>query len=381
MVVHRQWYASAVVANALITRETSHGIPCFAFWRAGFLFTALSLTVPAYYGSLSIAAYMGIANQFEEKYRWVETPIHLVAWCVPLALFMYPAFTGGFNPNGAGCALAQAPPGCDADPLVPCERGNDIGNFRLIVGLGLVLLYFVFPPSIMGATYFWLKKTRKKLEASQETDQSRVHARNQIMQQVANQIYLYLFSFWSTIVPTLVSVGQQILMGEILYSLLIISNCIYALQGFVMAIVYFTLENRGTPVDSLPSPRVEDGHNSARGVRHSEATPPKCQQPEQNIPPDADNGGDAAAPPPPPEDPRAASDDAGAAAAATARLHFNIFDVEEDGPWAEFFREEEEDELPPELPPQLRWRPEEGDADKNLDLRTKLYLYENVLRI
>merc|ERR1712194_12554 len=94
------------------------------------------------------------------------------------------------------------------------------------------------------------------------------------MQQIASQIYLYLFSFWFTIIPSLVNLGYQLLVGEILYGLLIFANCISALQGFIMTVVYFALQKRSIHIaESAPSPRpgVVDEENSVGDIRASGA--------------------------------------------------------------------------------------------------------------
>merc|ERR1719203_756301 len=170
------------------------------------------------------------------------------------------------------------------------------------------------------------------------------------------------------------------------------ANCTYASQGFIMAAVYFTLEKKGTQrVESAlsPGPGVgDDGDNADEGIP-SMATGTGATENSQHGPAsDVERGGDAPAPTKAKRRWSARSrrgsgtTEISAAAEAIAGFRFNIFDADpdEDSPWAEFFRDEEDDAPPLELPPQLAWTPEEGDAGKNLDLKTKLYLCENVLR-
>ena len=43
----------------------------------GFLGITVAMTVPVYYGSLVLQAFMGMKNNFEErKYKWIEKWIH-----------------------------------------------------------------------------------------------------------------------------------------------------------------------------------------------------------------------------------------------------------------------------------------------------------------
>eukprot|EP00579_Thalassiosira_antarctica_P023224 CAMPEP_0201987662 /NCGR_PEP_ID=MMETSP0904-20121228/91915_1 /ASSEMBLY_ACC=CAM_ASM_000553 /TAXON_ID=420261 /ORGANISM="Thalassiosira antarctica, Strain CCMP982" /LENGTH=328 /DNA_ID=CAMNT_0048541783 /DNA_START=183 /DNA_END=1172 /DNA_ORIENTATION=- len=224
------------------------------------------MTVATYYGSLSLQAFMGIKHNFkEEKYQWIEFPVHGVAWCIPAALSTIVVVTENFNPEGGGCAIAKAPQGCEADPDVPCQRGKDIDMVLYIVGFGMVFLYFIFPPSIVTAIYCWIKKIQKKVEGSRGMQQIREHARKQMIRSIANQISLYLFSFWFTFVPRMISFVYRILTGNIIYELLIFANCIFALQGFIMAMVYFTLQRLGTP-------KVECGPSSSSAGLRREIT-------------------------------------------------------------------------------------------------------------
>lgn len=85
----------------------------------------LQMVVPTYYGALSLQAFMGMKNKYqEEKYQWIEKYIHTIAYLIPAALCSVVAATENFNPNGAGCALTKAPRGCEADPFVECTRGE-----------------------------------------------------------------------------------------------------------------------------------------------------------------------------------------------------------------------------------------------------------------
>mmetsp|Transcript_34687 Transcript_34687/g.60986 ORF Transcript_34687/g.60986 Transcript_34687/m.60986 type:complete len:251 (-) Transcript_34687:116-868(-) len=170
------------------------------------------------------------------------------------------AVTENFNPAGSGCWIAKAPRGCETDPNVPCQRGQNVNNFELIAGLSIVSLYFVLPPSVVIAMYCWIRKIQKRVERSRGMQQIREHARKQMIRSIANQISLYLFSFWFTFVPRMISFVYRILTGNIIYELLIFANCIFALQGFIMAMVYFTLQRLGTP-------KVECGPSSSAGLR------------------------------------------------------------------------------------------------------------------
>ena len=222
----------------------------------GFLAITVAMTVPAYYGSLVLQAFVGMKNNFEEqKYRWIEKLIHLVAWCIPLLIVTVLAATENINPSGSACWYAKYPKECDTTPDIDCERGKDIGAFALIVGLTQLSLYFIFPPIVILAMHYWIKKIQKKKKDNK--NQVREAARKEMLQSISKQMTLYLLAFWSTFILGLVSHAYQLLSGgKILYNLLILANSIYALQGFVFMLVYFKLDKMGkhTPqFDSLES--------------------------------------------------------------------------------------------------------------------------------
>lgn len=311
----------------------------------------LAMTVPIYYGSLSLQACLAVRHGLQEQeYRHLEKWIHLAAWCVPCALAAVVAATDNVNPGGSGCWVGQAPYGCDRDPDVECARGGGVDWFVAVFGLGQVFLYLVFPPACLVYLYCGLRRRGRVGEDGREAAR-----RGPLMQRVTVQLSMYLLAFWFTFLPGLVFNVILGLTSGFPYDFFIFANVVFATQGVVFAGVYFTLEGTWSPAEDAPSP------------------PP---------PPDEERrrDGDAAAA----EGGEGRDEAVGKDGAAGGGVRFNVFcpDVNGDSPWAEFFRDDEEAGGPTlELPPQLQWRPEEGDADKNLDLKTKLYLSENVLRI
>lgn len=299
----------------------------------GFIFQMLSITVPTYYGSLSLQAYLGIKNEFqEEKYRWIEIPIHIFAWCVPAAVASIVAVTENFNPKGSGCSLTKAPRGCEADPLIPCERGEDIDMLEYTVGLGVAFLYFIFPPTIVLVMHRWIKRIGRKAEDSRGMQQIRHNARKQMMRQVVKQMSLYLFSFWFTIVPTLIDFVYHTLTGKTIYELLIFANCIFALQGFVMAMVYFALQRSGDDEPKLEGIVAPDmARSSTRTTfRDDHRTSVKDIQTNANKVMTS---------------PKSSEIDDDVGKGRRESFGFNIFDgvPDEDSPWAEFFQDEGSD--------------------------------------
>ncbi|KAL7535600.1 hypothetical protein ACHAWF_005208 [Thalassiosira exigua] len=207
------------------------------------------LMIPIYYTSLALQACMGIRNNFvEHKYKWIEKWIHIVAWSFPTAVATVFASTENLNPSGTSCGIAKSPLGCDRDPAVPCERGEDISIFLYIVMLGQAFLYLILPPAVIGSLWFWLKKIHKRLtDNSRGMSKIREAARKNMIQSAHKQISIYLFSFWSTWVFGLIWFVYHTLTGDMVYGLLIFANCMMASQGYIFAAVYFILQKMGRP--------------------------------------------------------------------------------------------------------------------------------------
>jgi len=216
----------------------------------GFINIVFALAVPTYYGSLALQAFLGLQNNFkEEKYRWIEIPIHTIAYLIPSAYAIIIAVTENFNPHGSVCSYSKAPWGCESDPDVPCERGEDIQNLINFVGLSQLFLYFIFPPSAAVSMYCWLKKKQNELSRRGSIGMSiiRENARKETMRSAYLQISVYLFSFWFTFVFSVIDRFHQALTGEMIYNFTIFANCVFALQGFVFTMVYFALQKIGEP--------------------------------------------------------------------------------------------------------------------------------------
>ena len=74
----------------------------------------LATTMPTYYASLVLQAFLDIRNNFnEEKYQWIEILIHLVAYCIPCDYATVIAVMENIDPGSSGCLYSKAPRGCE----------------------------------------------------------------------------------------------------------------------------------------------------------------------------------------------------------------------------------------------------------------------------
>merc|ERR1719491_2675453 len=93
-----------------------------------------------------------------------------------------------------------------------------------------------------------------------------------MIQHIAIQISIYLVSLWLTILPTLSSAAYQILTRTVPYNLHIFSNCVFALQGFIMNMIYFTLQRFEMPkveCETSSRSRLMGGQLTVRDIRQS----------------------------------------------------------------------------------------------------------------
>mmetsp|Transcript_2546 Transcript_2546/g.3903 ORF Transcript_2546/g.3903 Transcript_2546/m.3903 type:complete len:382 (-) Transcript_2546:179-1324(-) len=212
----------------------------------GFIATMFGMTVSIYYGSLVVQAFLGVKNNFkEEKYGFIEKWVHATAYIVPCAITAVFAVTENFNPNGSVCWAGKAPQGCETDPYVDCQRGQDIGKLETIVGLFVISLYLFFPLSVVIAMCLWIKKSEKKILRSNGLQAVRESARKEMMHSIAKQISMYLVSFWSTSLLVYVGTGYEFATNKHLWNLTILGNVVFSTQGLVLAVVYFILQRIG----------------------------------------------------------------------------------------------------------------------------------------
>jgi len=277
-----------------------------------------SLAVATYYVALSLNAFMGIRNKFqEETYQWIEKFIHAIAWCFPLVISIIAILTENINPHfPGGCSISQAPQGCaEDDPDLPCQRGKNIKYLIYILGFGTFFVYFIFPSTILITMFCWIKKIKVQISGSVGMQQMREQARSQMLKSMAIQMSIYLFPFWFVLVPNFGVLLYETITGKFLYRLDIFFSCLQTMHGFVLARVYFTLPILVARQQKLPSPESTSNTRSERTVEDIRA--------------------DAAREPPL---------DSESAQGNTKKVSFvfNIFDgtPDEDSPWAAFLEED-----------------------------------------
>lgn len=213
----------------------------------GFISYMFTSTVAIYYASLILQALMGVRHSFKEaKYAYIEKWIHAVAWIIPGAFSTLIAVTENFNPNvGATCWIEKSPLGCESDTDLECQRGQDIGRTGKILAGFLLLFYLASPPSVAASMYCWIKLSQEKMLVSRGFQKVREAAKKQMMHSVAKQICLYVFAFWFIWLFNLIHYLYRRRTDECLWNITILGQSIYAMQGLIFVVVYFSLERMG----------------------------------------------------------------------------------------------------------------------------------------
>jgi len=113
----------------------------------------------------------------EDKTRWIEKYIHVVAWCVPCTIASILAAGENVIPVFQGCYAAASPLGCESDPDLTCERGKDLKQLNRIVSFVNMFIYFAFTPTMLGAIYCLIGKTQHTMSKIIGMHQIRASAR------------------------------------------------------------------------------------------------------------------------------------------------------------------------------------------------------------
>lgn len=160
---------------------------------------------------------------------------------------------------------------------------NGGGGYKLvgfIVQFGLFFLYLIFPPTILITVYCRInREIKQKLRGSVGMQQMRAKARSHMLKNMAIQMSIYLFSFWLTWVPYLfVTLISPLISTELLFHLDLFTTCLCALQGFILAGVYFTIpivaQKQVLPTsESMSNPRGERSVEDIRADAAREALP------------------------------------------------------------------------------------------------------------
>ena len=191
---------------------------------------------------ISFQSVIAVKNNFqEEKYVWIEKWIHIGAYLVPLCLAIVCAAKGWFVPGLTFCRNDMQGK-CDIFKDEECHHEHAIKSYSVFTSIITIEML------IGTATIITLLCTFDKLQkrADEAIGMQRIvgNARRQRLKQVACQTGLYLLSFWFGYFPKIVDRFVRMITGQLNFDLIITANCVFALQGFTIMVIYFALQQR-----------------------------------------------------------------------------------------------------------------------------------------
>ena len=243
----------------------------------GFIIITCYLAFPFYYASFSIFAYVALKSNFqEEKYAWMEKWIHIGAYVFPLLLSIAAAVKDWINPALAYCSL---------DFRGDCQSYYDPDcNEHKLSPLYLALCILICVELAVGTitiAYLLCKfdTIQKEVDAAVGMKHLVEKARRRRLKEVAIETGLYLASFWFGYIPTVVEAIMRRSSGNLNYPLISASHCIFALQGFIIMMVYFTLQQRSRRERILPAPAGGAQNYETVSQIRANAAIPKSKRP------------------------------------------------------------------------------------------------------
>jgi hypothetical protein len=218
----------------------------------GFVFTTFSVVVAIYNCSLSINFVLAVVYNWTNPQikRRFERPAHIFAWVWPLC-FMIPAVsTKSINPEDLTmvCTTDAYPPRCHVDEEVDCIRGQLADLFDSFFLITIVVVSIVGFGGTLWVYWSFQRqaKANQRYHFGREFQRSESQAQMNLTRAVANRAVLYSLIYFNTVIwPILVKIvetktgaeaADQVSMG--VYTLLLLSWCLYPLQGFFNLMVY-----------------------------------------------------------------------------------------------------------------------------------------------
>ena len=185
---------------------------------------------------------VALRNNFQEaKYVWIEKWIHLGAYALPLALAITAIATDGYSAALSFCRNHMHG-SCDIFNNAECHQSHAKEKYSAFVFIiGIELLIGTVTIIVLLCTF---EKIQRKHDDAIGMTRLLEKARKRRLKEVAWQTGLYLASFWFGYFPKIIDRLIRIFNGSIHYNLVIVSDCIFSFQGFIIMVIYFVLQKR-----------------------------------------------------------------------------------------------------------------------------------------
>ena len=221
---------------------------------------------------------LALKNNFqEEKYVWIEKWIHMGAYALPLAVGISGLVKGWYHPALAFCRN-DLHVTCDFDEDPDCQSKHAISTVSaFVVIVGIELSIGTLTIIVLLCTF---EKIQRKHDAAVGVTRMVESLRRARYKAVAWQTGLYLLSFWFGYAPKIADRLIRITTGRINYNLNIVSDCVFAFQGFTIMAIYFVLQQQShrEHVQVLPAPAISPGHHQTVSKIRENAAKPRRRQ-------------------------------------------------------------------------------------------------------
>ena len=173
----------------------------------------------------------------------IEPHLHTFSILLPFAIAVSGIPLKLYNPRTFTCWITEIPYGCNDDPAVHCERGNNSRTF--------ILLYSVIPTYILilvlfGSLFliYWtvLRRERHRQRWSFNREDQNTQS-NRKIRAIACRALMYAITFFNTYVWVLISntilvSGHVQLLSELGFPFAVLGQIFFPLQGFFAFLIY-----------------------------------------------------------------------------------------------------------------------------------------------
>jgi len=230
--------------------------------------------------SFSSLPYLDVAlrNNFQEqKYVWIEKWIHLGAYALPLALAITALAMDGYS-AALGFCRNDMHGSCDIFNDAECHHSHAKEKYSAFVFIiGIELLVGTVTIVVLLCTF---EKIQRKHDDAIGMTRLLEKARKRRLKEVAWQTGLYLASFWFGYFPKIIDRLIRIFNGTICYNLVIVSDCIFSFQGFIIMVIYFLLQkrsNKEAQVEKIiPDAPDSERNDTVTKIRENAAKPKRA---------------------------------------------------------------------------------------------------------
>jgi hypothetical protein len=173
----------------------------------------------------------------------IEPHLHTISILLPFAIAVSGIPLKLYNPRTFTCWITEIPYGCDDDPDVDCERGNNSRTFILLYSvIPTYMLILVLFGSLFLICWTVLESERRRQRWSFNREDQSMQSKRKI-RAIACRSFMYAIIFFNTYVWVLISntilvSGKKQILSELGFPFAVLGQIFFPLQGFFAFLVY-----------------------------------------------------------------------------------------------------------------------------------------------